>query len=167
MIGIAVIGVTNTGKTTFIEEAIKHPDIAAAQVGKEFRKRYPPGHFRGQGAPEHTRGEALDILDMFIKQAGDAKILLTDGQPRNVGQIEPVFDRLDLRYVLWMHADPDTLIQRAQNRGTNDLDLSMKRFVTDRCALYDVLHKLMLLGVKVIPTIDPFASLTEIMNELV
>jgi len=143
-----VIGITCAGKDFFIESALrKYPDVfGACQVGKEFRKRYPPEYFQGQGAPEHTEREAMEIFKGQMTAADDAgkKIVLVSGQPRRPSQVE-----LCLNYkwgeVIWVHASDEIILLRIRDRFRDDpagYNLAIQRVINDKIMYYDVLYEL-------------------------
>lgn len=155
-----IMGLTNTGKTTLIDELTAHDTVAACQVGKEFRRRYPAGHFKGKGAPSHTEQEAIDILaEQLDDVTSGTEVILVDGQPRQVSQIEIVFQLVWDRWpkanaqILWLHEDDLVLKARAEERATNaeELDLSLQRLKNDRIQLYDVIYRAMYEGYDIYP----------------
>lgn len=139
----AIFGITNSGKTTFIDDLIQHDGIEAAQVGKEFRRRYPPGHFKGQGAPAHTEQEALDILDELTAAARDkgCTTLLIDGQPRREDQVAEVLKRFPNLRIIWLTASDKEIEARARARAKTeeDLELNLDRINNDKIQLFPVL----------------------------
>lgn len=155
-----VIGVTCSGKGYFIESTMReHSELfAAVQVGKEFRRRYPPDYFQGSGAPAHAEQEAHDI---FYEQLDAAKatgkpIILIDGQPRRLSQVQLVRDNPGS--VLWFHSDELVVRERLALRFPDDeasRDLSNKRMVNDRMQLYDTLHALRNMGCDIEAVISP------------
>lgn len=141
-----VVGLTCVGKDTFLERAHElYPNVfGLVQVGKEFRRRYPPGYFDGKAAMPHTENEALEIYAEQLAAALQKKITLVCGQPRMVDQIRNTIDK-NPGTVIWMHVSDETLAQRVSLRFPNDqpsVDLSTKRLLNDRIQLYDVIFHL-------------------------
>lgn len=164
-----VLGTTCSGKDFLIETAIqKYPDIfGAVQVGKEFRKRYPPEYFKGSGAPDHTEKEALEI---FVNQHDAAvvagkKIILVSAQPRRPSQVEPVMRKAPGE-ILWLFADEEETMRRMARRFKDDqasMELSIQRLNNDRIMLYDTLFQIVSRGIP----IQPIDTIHHSMHELI
>lgn len=143
-----VFGVTCVGKDFFIEAAVAmHPRIfGQVQVGKELRKRHPPEHFKGLGAPTHTEDEALDIFreQHAAEVAAGKKIILVSGQPRRMNQVPKVMAYAPGE-VLWLFADESVIMGRLDGRFVGNeagRQLSLDRLTNDRVQLYDTLFTL-------------------------
>lgn len=89
-----VVGATNVGKSSFLTAIrdVGGNQVHLVEVGKQLRAKYPPEHFQGQCNPAHTADEALQMCLDGI-EAGEkagAKIILVDGQPRDVKQAQDI-----------------------------------------------------------------------------
>ncbi len=149
-----MMGITCTGKDYFIELAMERcPEIfGAVQVGKEFRRRYPPGYFKGSAAPTHTEQEAIDIFKEHHAKAVEsgAKIILVSGQPRRVSQVKACMDYA-AGDIIWMMTPMHVIESRLSTRFANDRDsyeLSLQRLVNDKLQLYDTIFEALNSGVK-------------------
>lgn len=169
---IYVLGKTCVGKSTLIEKALAYSDkIGACEVGKEFRRRYPPDHFKGLGAMQDTEKEALEILDMFFEKAKaeNKEWILVDGQPRLVSSINKILWRHNPEdeNVWWCYVPPEVAIKRAHGRfdtttpvGRESAKLASDRLVNDAVQLYDVMWHMVceqaipILGVELIDGFD-------------
>jgi hypothetical protein len=150
-----LFGVTCVGKDYFIERAMqRHPKVfGAVQVGKEFRRRYPPGHFKGSAAPDHTEKEAFDIFkEQHDKAVADGfEIILISGQPRRVSQVEPVL-RYAFGTVIFLNASDQLIEERMRKRFENDKEgftLAQQRIVNDKIQLYSTIHQLLLFKIEI------------------
>ena len=157
---IYMMGVTNAGKTTLIDKLVEQDSrIGAVQVGKEFRRRYPPGHFAGQGAPDHTEEEALRIYSELLDLAKDKQIVLVDGQPRRMSQVPLVIEGahkagFNNQHALWLWEPDEVLLERILLRFPGDSlperqgrELCHQRLVNDKKDLYPVLWHMTRAGV--------------------
>jgi len=92
-----IMGCTCVGKSSFLEYCQSHyPNkVGLVEVGKTLRAKYPPEHFKGQAAPEHTKQEAWQICESTVKKhASEGKqLILVDGQPRSTHQVEQCVTR--------------------------------------------------------------------------
>ncbi len=158
---IFVMGVTNVGKSTLMDTARGYdakPDpadegrvfgagIGLIEVGKMMRAKYPPEHFKGQGAPAHTQVEAwqmlLDSLKTHVENG--MRVAIVDGQPRNLEQCEWALAMPNPKLFLHLWAPPRVREARAAKRDVADPDrakLTAARLTTDLVALYDVMMRL-------------------------
>lgn len=149
-----VLGTTCAGKDWFMEKAqeLYPEDVGLVQVGKEFRRRYPPGYFQGSASPLHTEQEALNIFEEQLDLVRDKRIVFVAGQPRRVSQIDPTINKYQGQ-VLWIYAEEELLKERAHSR-TNDpavTHLSLCRITNDKVQLFDVLYHLMAQEHAIIP----------------
>lgn len=142
-----LMGITCSGKDYFIELAVKlYPDIfGAVQVGKEFRRRYPPDYFKGSAAPAHTEQEAIDIFKEQHNAAvfAGCSCILVSGQPRRPSQVASC-----LSYapgdIIFMYTPDEIVLERIAKRFENDPAsklLSMQRVVNDKVQLYDTIFE--------------------------
>lgn len=148
-----IAGVTCVGKDFLIERAVKkYPDIfGAVQVGKEFRRRYPPEHFKGKGAMPSTRNEAYNIFVEQFAQARKKPKILVAGQPREKEQVQRICVPNPGK-IIWLSASDETIEKRLAVRFANDVssaNLSKQRLTNDRIQLYDVLHEAVSLGIPI------------------
>lgn len=158
---VYVIGVTCAGKSFFLDKYRDDPNVGLVEVGKEFRKRYPPGHFEGKGAMEKTEKEALQIYDEMVEANRDKNVILVDGQPRQVSQVKTVVNRyLRPEIVLWLHASDNMIEKRIALRDPASQELARQRSVNDRVQLYDTLYYLYKTGITIHVT-DSNANLWE------
>lgn len=114
---VFVTGPTNAGKTTLLEEADKHSQTHAVEVGKYMRAKYPPSYFAGQCNPKHTAVEAWQaMLDMIEQAPEEAVCILIDGQPRDLPQAADCLElEYDQRYIN-LYAPYELRLQRALDR---------------------------------------------------
>ena len=154
---IYVWGSTCVGKSTLMQKAKDYSSkVGLCEVGKEFRKKYPPEYFRGQGAPAHTQDEALDILKEFYEKYKEKKFLLVDGQPRDESQLDTILDLFQdhEQNVWWLFADKHDIRSRIWERFPDDLEsrkLAFERVDNDRIQLFDVAWGLLDKGLKILP----------------
>jgi len=153
---VYLIGPSCAGKGTFIASERNRENVAFVEVGREFRKRYPPEHFRGCGSPDHLEAEALQIFqEQFTAALTDCPdIIYVDGQPRRTSQVIPTAPpQFNRRMYLIISAADTVLAARALQRfgGENNEGYAIcrKRAVNDRVDLFDVLHALILKGERV------------------
>jgi predicted kinase len=147
---VYVNGVTNAGKSTFINAA--PADWGRVEVGKMMRAKYPPSYFAGQCNPKHTAAEAWQMYVDGIRtgEAEGRRVIVIDGQPRDSDQCEAIIaDRRHHGRRLFLHlwAPPDTLLARARARDGDDADklaLTMARLTNDVTPNYDLLCRLTL-----------------------
>lgn len=155
-----VMGATCAGKTTFLNYASAATGrvlpVSLVQVGKMFREKYPPSHFEGQAAPEHTAGEAWEWCAAGIDAAAKkgSRLILVDGQPRSVRQVQqvhaeivPIFRTM---FVL-LHADLSVRMTRASRDESDPAkkDLTTRRLTNDLQSGYEVLTTLLEYGHRV------------------
>jgi hypothetical protein len=143
-----LIGVTCSGKDYVIQHCMEnYPDLYnAVQVGNIFRQRYSPDFFKGQGAPNHTETEALEIYFEELQRCNDEGKLNTFicGQPRRLSQISKTIGDFP-GTVIWLHCNEETQQERMYKRFKGDQDsfqLACDRVKNDRLALYDVVWEL-------------------------
>lgn len=170
-----VMGVTCVGKDYMIEYAQRtYPDkVGIVQVGKEFRRRYPPEFFQGKGAMKSTEDEAFNIFVELLNAAQDKKYVFVSGQPRLESQV----DRIMRPYpgeVIWLHAPDDLLQERIITRfpeGSEKWEearkLSFDRINNDKKQLYDVLFRLKQNRIKITEYDVQWYPSTEIMDDLI
>jgi len=165
------MGTTCSGKSTFLEYAEKlHPDrVGTINVGQMMRAKYPPEHFQGSAAPDHTEIEAwkmfTDELDYHIGRGKE--LILTDGQPRSYKQVEWAIYGLHKYPCVYSYVLFDCFKairrRRLQERFENDLsslELGEQRLTNDMVMYYVVLAELIKAGVpvRVISTGRPFSD---------
>lgn len=139
-----VFGTTCVGKDYLVDYIeMKRHDVGSVRVGKIMRERYPPSHFKGQGAPEHTEAEALQIFEEELQKQTAPNVFIL-GQPRRITQIEPTIRKYPGLLIV-LYADDNILCKRIQNRFKDDADgmaLAMARYTNDKVQLYPVLVNL-------------------------
>lgn len=138
-----VLGTTCSGKTTLIELAQQRfPEtIGVIEVGKALRQKYPPSYFDGQGAPEKTELEALEIFESQLQANRHKRVVFVSGQPRRISQIQPTIGTYGGE-VLLLYADDEVLEQRAKRRTGDNQELSLQRMKNDKMQIFDVLVRL-------------------------
>ena len=160
---IHILGVTCAGKDTLIEHIVaNNPNCGAIQVGKEFRRRYPAGFFKGLGAMASTEKEALEIYTEEREKCKDKQFIFVSSQPRLITQVraieesepgarriyiflrasdEEINRRIEERFPLdsWSMS-PDQLDKNQQSRN-----LACQRVTNDRIQNYDVLLELIVM----------------------
>lgn len=144
---IFVIGATNAGKTTLLDtvKALAHPDHATIEIGRRFRAKYPPEHFRGESNPKHTADEAWSwfVEEATAHRTMGKRFVWVDGQPRDIPQAEAIVaNGWDIGgcYV-HLYADESVRIRRAKLRDTDPakLALSMARINGDLPSLEKII----------------------------
>lgn len=149
---IYVLGVTCSGKDTMMDRADQmYPNLVGlVNVGKEFRKRYPPEYFKGKGAMQSTEVEAREIFEeqLNARISEGKKLILVSGQPRLTSQLKFTMDKYP-GTLLWMHVSDETLLKRLEGRFPGDpgaFELSKKRLINDRVQLFDVMFEVLKRG---------------------
>lgn len=156
---VFTVGPTNAGKSTLMDVAKATPRVGTVEVGRLMRAKYPPSHFKGEGAPKHTQVEAWQMMVDGIAAsvaAGNA-VTFVDGQPRDVQQANDIVAQYvnnPLYEVFFLHltCPEDIREQRrvARDGGDPEKDaLSKARMVTDYRSLYNVFTRLQDNGVSV------------------
>jgi len=147
------MGTTCAGKSTFLDYCeTKHPDlIGTINVGKMMRAKYPPEHFKGSAAPEHTEVEAWSMFtgEMQRHLDADKKLILADGQPRSYNQVQWAIELKDsvifpVEFVLF-DCRKRVREMRLVDRFAGDpesLDLGLQRLTNDMVLYYTVLAEL-------------------------
>lgn len=171
-----VIGITNSGKSTFLErmKRLRHDQVNLVEVGKQMRAKYPPEYFQGQGAPEHTAKEAWAMMVEGVA-AGKGKFTLVDGQPRDIDQMEAIYagyvnrPEYECRF-LHLTAPYTILAKRANFRDGADparYELTMERLKTDARSLYFILSEIYARSPGLITTVNTHITdpLTSIVNQ--
>lgn len=147
---IHLLGNTCAGKTTIITAMLEFEDVKAVQIGKTLRAKYGADYFKGQAAPAHTAVEAMQIYVNEVKAAIAAgfKLILVDGQPRDIKQAHEVMRLWPDQRVeyLMVHAEHDVRLERAKagREPGPDLDLALARMDNDYRNSYSVMVELML-----------------------
>lgn len=135
-----LMGPTCAGKSTILKACVEQrPDVfGVVEVGKMLRAKYGEAYFKGQAAPEHTQDEAWQLyLGGVRDQINQGKrIVLVDGQPRDVRQARAVLQRphgQDVRCdFLMVHASEEVRERRARETRTGDsLELALQRMRND------------------------------------
>ncbi len=187
MILIYVMGATNVGKSTFLQQAKRlYQDKAhLVEVGKALRAKYlnpksphyDPDYFKGSAAPAHTAAEAWQLMcdGVGAAIAGGAQLCLVDGQPRDMQQAREsisVFSKKHL-HRFWFHLwQPyDVRLGRARDRDKDDpakLKLSLQRMNNDPPQLYEVVSYLRtsMAAELVHDTKEPMATLAYVQRTL-
>lgn len=145
-----MMGPTCAGKSTLIDSLkSQSSDVYSVQIGKILRMKYGEAFFKGQAAPEHTRDEAQQLyFDCINEGIGyGKKLILVDGQPRDLGQAETMMASWpDHRseFIL-VHAPHEVRELRAKaGRAVGpDLDLALARLNNDYRNCYIVLTRLL------------------------
>lgn len=168
-----VWGVTCVGKDTLMDRADQiYPNLVGlVNVGKEFRRRYPPEYFKGKGAMQSTEVEAREIfeeqLNARIKE--DKRIILVSGQPRLVSQLDFTMRKYP-GTLLWMHVSDETLMKRLEGRFPGDpgaFELSKKRLSNDRIQLFDVMFEILKRGYPFITFDGDYEQMDALIHNLV
>ncbi len=143
-----VIGPTNAGKSTFLNEVkrARGSRVHLVEVGKLMRAKYSPDHFKGQANPEHTKVEALEMLFSGIEEGAKngAQFILVDGQPRDPEQGREIachpIDRS--KAVIQLVCPREERERRARGRDKENpaaLKLALDRMDRDVLGIYEVL----------------------------
>ena len=149
---LSVIGVTCSGKSTFIDYCVKEfGDIVfPVQIGKILRAKYPPEYFEGLGAMAKTSAEVSQLLRRAITEfaQSDKVVMLLDGVPREASQV-PLLQQLATDsgilgiYCLHLQCSDDILRQRAEaSRSGASLDLALARITNDKIMYEKVVPKI-------------------------
>ena len=190
---IFVMGPTGAGKSTVVGNAdvytqlndniigLSYRSFHAVEVGKEFRKRYPPEYFDGKAAMPHTEDEAFSIFqEQFIKAIDHhtnmcqinpdyESVILVDGYPRTPLQVDRCQDLVtwhtDCYGVVWLDCDEQEREQRLNYRDIDEStrELSRKRFESD----YGYYMRVVARFVENMQTPDTIAPLPIIVDSLI
>lgn len=146
-----ILGGTCVGKSTFLTavQEVFPTQIGLVEVGKTMRKMFPPEHFKGSAAPDHTEKLAMQLFKEGIAEHVDAQkqLILVDGQPRRPSQVGDTAEHVNalgikFRY-LHLFAPLEVRAERARKRfapeDKGSLDLALARLTGDLPALYEVL----------------------------
>lgn len=164
---VFVMGCSHAGKSTFLDFAVakKPAQVGVVTVGAKLRAKYldpkspfyKPDFFRGQAAPDHTREEAWSICEEGVRaHAADGKrLVLIDGQPRSIDQVEACVTRLPefpRKCYLLLHANILTRTARLVKRFSKNerfdeaaaeaMNLGLSRLRGDMETYYTVLAEL-------------------------
>lgn len=155
---VHLMGPTGAGKSTLLR-AIEYgwPQLTGTvEIGKLLRAKYGDGYFKGQAAPEHTQAEAWALYIEHVEKAivDGKKIILVDGQPRDISQAVGCVDQdwsvdVDRRFV-WVDAPEEQRLGRVTERdaGNDDaLELARDRMTNDYRNCYLVFVELLRRGV--------------------
>lgn len=146
-----IMGPTCAGKSSFIEYATRNfPDIfGAVEVGKILRQRYSPEYFKGQNNPKHTAQEAWELCESLVEaEINDGTpVILVDGQPRDVPQVDLVMTSWGDTHREFIIVDAP-LAERERRARTSrigpDLEtLAIPRLTRDMQSYYTVLVRMM------------------------
>lgn len=151
---VSVLGVTASGKTTFIDFAKKQcPDLVrSVNIGQILRAKYPPSYFEGKDSMPKTEQEVQEILEDYVREfnSSESEVLLIDGQPRTIHQIdflEHLIDKYKLDGIQYVWVD--CLDAEREKRGTkrskteDELELFNARKVGDKISVFEVLFSLL------------------------
>lgn len=159
-----VMGANNVGKSTFLRHAAaseQSNEIGLVEVGKYMRAKYldpnspdySPNYFKGEAAPVHTQVEAWEMCEDHIRAhvASGKRLILVDGQPRSIDQVENCFTRLDPRWPTAFFLFDATLETRAQRlakrfelpRQDEEYRLGVERLKNDMVTYFTVLASLL------------------------
>lgn len=150
-----LMGVTCAGKSTLIDELLRYQGVAAVQIGKELRKKYGEAYFKGSGAPAHTAAEAMEIYTERVSTAitNGARLIVVDGQPRDVGQAQMMLHAWPHQYVTFYTLHASHAVREARARAGREpgpnLELAIARLTNDYKDCYNVLMELLGVGVPV------------------
>lgn len=149
------MGPTNCGKGHMIRHAVEKYDAYAVSVGNLLREKYGPDFFNGQQAPEHCRDEAKKMMLEGINNGieSGASIIMVDGQPREPGQMDVLFEKFideipqgsdPTIYFLLLHCPDSLREQRVLDRDKDPaaLELSKKRFAKDLPELQNIFYEI-------------------------
>lgn len=142
---VFVIGATNAGKSLFMDAAKEHDNLGTVEVGRMMREKYPPEHFQGNAAPEHTVAEAWAMMREGIDAHLDKRYIFIDGQPRDKKQAEDITRLWPAAWFMLLAASHETREARAMQRDGDDparMALTRARLDTDYRGLFDVLQVL-------------------------
>lgn len=167
-----VMGATNAGKSSLLAAMaeVHRARVALVEVGKAMRAKYldpasphyQPDYFRGQAAPEHTQAEAwsMHLAGIASGVAAGAELILVDGQPRDVPQVQLVCSdicpRYDVRFLM-VHCDHAVREARLRERfphaggteaHTQGFRLGSQRMVHDYQSLYLTTTEMMRRGLR-------------------
>lgn len=168
---VHVMGCTNAGKSTLLGVMKQRfgDRVRLVEIGKTLTAKYldpesphyTPDKFKGQNNPKETAGEAWDIYLQEVNRgiADNVPMILVDGQPRDVPQVEGVFEDVapvaEVGFLL-VHADHTARLNRLRHRypkrppGSKNFDeykLRLRRMENDYRGNYDVLASLAARGI--------------------
>ena len=142
-----VLGATNAGKTTFLDQMsdLYPRGVRKVEIGKRLRLKYldpgsphfDPDKFKGQSNPKETAEEAwklyLELTHEAVTEPG-VEIVLVDGQPRDVEQARKVIEltgpgrRNEFALV---HADHSVRLERLAIRFGVEWDPAFEEMATN------------------------------------
>lgn len=155
-----IMGTTCSGKSTFLNYAEKEHSnlIGTINVGQMLRDKYPPEHFAGSAAPEHTEVEAWKMFSDALKRHLDnsKQLVLADGQPRSYNQVQWAIELITnvdfpIEFILFdcrKEIRRTRLVERFAN-DSESLNLGLERLTNDMILYYTVLAELTHAGVEV------------------
>jgi len=152
-----LLGPTNVGKTTLIDQAVKELNAHGVFVGRVLRAKYGEDYFKGQAAPEHTKKESLEIMDQGITEGLNCykPLILVDGQPRSDDQLEYIIEKyLKRSYTdmtvsfLLLYCSDEVRRKRMESRDLTPEKkrLTEQRFYGDLPQVHKLIHDLIILG---------------------
>lgn len=141
-----IMGATGSGKSTFLHKARELIGAHTVEVGKMLRAKYPPEYFEGSAAPTKTAKEAWNMCVQGIK-AGKDKIILVDGQPRDVQQARNMMKTFpEAKYILF-NCPTEERMYRLNNRDSGAaLELAKARLEGDYVTMFPVIAELLSCG---------------------
>jgi hypothetical protein len=157
---LCFMGITCVGKDTLAERMqTRWPDdIGLIQVGKEFRRRYPPEFFQGKAAMPSTEKEAWEIFDEQYKQSIDKKIVIVIGQPRLVSQLHELRKRDENCDYYLLTASNKVINDRIDGRFNTGHEgwrtLALDRVTNDKVQLYELLVEMIRLDMEIKNVLD-------------
>lgn len=165
---ISILGITNTGKDTLAErmQQLYPEEIGLIQVGKEFRKRYPPEHFKGLGAMKSTEPEAWSIFDSLYKDLTNKQLIIVVSQPRMISQLHEFQKRCpNAHYYLLTCSEEEQrkrMLARFNNQKEGWLALAQERLINDRIQHYDLLVEMISMRLDIEEVYDTTDELDEV-----
>lgn len=156
---VFTVGPTNAGKSTLMDVAKASPRVGTVEVGRLMRAKYPPSHFKGEGAPAHTQVEAWQMMvdGIAASVAAGNVVTFVDGQPRDVQQADDIYAqywRSEAFDIYFLHLTCPEAIREARRVARDGGDpekdaLSKARMTTDYRSLYNVFTRLQDNGLRV------------------
>lgn len=130
---IFLLGMTNAGKSTFIEGLKPYQHIGAVEVGKLLRAKYPPSYFEGSMAPAKTAVEAMAMCQAGITEAAATgrKFCIVDGQPRDIPQAKMLPAAYPSAWYWCLHAPRAVRLARAVNRDPGTIPPEIRQRIID------------------------------------
>lgn len=169
---VSIMGVTCTGKDTLVErmQQLWPDDIGLIQVGKEFRRRYPPEYFKGKAAMPHTEAESWSIFEEQKAAAADKPLVLVVSQPRMRSQLDEILKRVESINFYLLTCTDDELMRRINKRFEDQKEgwktLALERVTNDKVQHFDLMVHMIQCGRDIESVYDTTDALDQVCESI-